>query len=101
MAELLVDLSRTMGPPSYVEQERYMNLSALLPSKTYRGPDDAEDFDGATLQNVDIMGRWPVAEGSQLDSSQMAAVRRILSKKVAIVQGPPGTGMKILYTSLA
>lgn len=97
MPEHLISLCRTMGAPSYVEQEPYMNLNALRPSNAIQEPIADENFDRSTLQNVNIMGEWPAVQDSLLDSSQMAAVRRILSKKVAVVQGPPGTGMQVFY----
>lgn len=85
-----------MGPPADVKEQPRMNLSALLPSEATREMLMPGDFDADVLQDVDILGPWPALEGSQLDASQMAAVRRILCKKVAIIQGPPGTGTQIL-----
>jgi helicase required for RNAi-mediated heterochromatin assembly 1 len=54
------------------------------------------DSDADVLQDVNILGQWPTLTGSQLDASQIAAVRRILGKKVAVIQGPPGTGTSII-----
>ncbi|KFZ06707.1 hypothetical protein V501_07158 [Pseudogymnoascus sp. VKM F-4519 (FW-2642)] len=92
MAEHLIELRRTVGPPGDVQEQPRMNLSALLPSEATREIITPGDCDTDVLQDVDILGPWPALEGSQLDASQMAAVRRILCKKVAIIQGPPGTG---------
>lgn len=54
-----------------------------------------------TYNHVDILdGEWPNDATSDLDASQLAALRRILTKELAIVQGPPGTGTlnrRILY----
>lgn len=91
MAEHLIELRRTVGSPADVEEQPRMNLSALLPSEAYEILTTG-DVDADVLQDVDILGQWPALEGSQLDASQIAAVRRILCKKVAIIQGPPGTG---------
>lgn len=96
MAEHLIELRRTVGPPEDVEKQPCRNLSALLPSEATRESPATGDFDADVLQDVDILGQWPTLKGSQLDASQMAAVRRILCKKVAIIQGPPGTGTQIL-----
>lgn len=85
-----------MGAPEDVEKQPCMNLSALLPCEPDRETLTTGDSDANVLQDVDILGQWPTLEGSQLDASQMAAVRRILCKKVAIIQGPPGTGTQIL-----
>lgn len=44
--------------------------------------------------HVDILsGDWPTDATSNLDASQLDALRRILTKQLAIIQGPPGTGM--------
>ncbi|KAL9037151.1 MAG: hypothetical protein Q9180_003883 [Flavoplaca navasiana] len=49
-----------------------------------------------TYTHVDILdGDWPNDATSNLDASQLAALRRILTKELAIVQGPPGTAMSI------
>jgi helicase required for RNAi-mediated heterochromatin assembly 1 len=85
-----------VGPPGDVQEQPRMNLSALLPSEATREILTPGYCDTDVLQDVDILGPWPALEGSQLDASQMAAVRRILCKKVAIIQGPPGTGTQIL-----
>ncbi|KAL8785976.1 MAG: hypothetical protein Q9213_003052 [Squamulea squamosa] len=43
--------------------------------------------------HVDILnGSWPNDATSDLDASQLEALRRILTKELAIIQGPPGTG---------
>lgn len=47
---------------------------------------------GHDVLNVDILSDWPNDLPSELDQSQMDALRRILSKRMAIVQGPAGTG---------
>ena len=57
-----------------------MNLSSLFPTA------------GDEVLNVNILEEWPATLSSDLDSSQMDALRRILAKRLAIVQGPPGTG---------
>ena len=51
------------------------------------------------LENVDILSQWPKVSGTTLDESQMTAVRRIMTKKLAIVQGPPGTGKTFVSIS--
>lgn len=43
--------------------------------------------------HVDILNEeWPNDATSDLDASQLDALRRILTKELAIIQGPPGTG---------
>ena len=41
---------------------------------------------------MNVLEEWPAGLPSALDISQMDALRRILTKRLAIVQGPPGTG---------
>ena len=41
---------------------------------------------------MNVLAEWPAELTSALDTSQMDALRRILTKRLAIVQGPPGTG---------
>ena len=41
---------------------------------------------------MNVLEEWPAGLSSALDTSQMDALRRILTKRLAIVQGPPGTG---------
>lgn len=45
-----------------------------------------------TYSNVDIIDDWPSEVPPVLDASQFEALRRILTKRLAIIQGPPGTG---------
>lgn len=42
--------------------------------------------------NVDLINDWPRDNPPVLDASQFEALRRILTKQLAIIQGPPGTG---------
>ncbi|KFY01793.1 hypothetical protein O988_02518 [Pseudogymnoascus sp. VKM F-3808] len=92
MTEHLIELRRTVGPPETIQNQPCMNLSALLPTRDPHDILTTSDSDADVLQDVDILGQWPTLTGSQLDASQIAAVRRILGKKVAVIQGPPGTG---------
>ena len=92
-AEHLVDLNKTIHAPCFVQNQPKMALTALSQNKL-----NCEDGFGTVaslspLAKVDILGKWPTIEGSSLDNSQMAAVSRILGKKLAIIQGPPGTGL--------
>ena len=68
--------------PEYVLAAPKQNLSAVFEN----GPTPH------TYHGVDVLQDWPTGAKSSLDSSQLAALRRILSKRLAIVQGPPGTG---------
>lgn len=59
MAEHLIELIRTVGPPEDVEKQPWRNLSALLPSEAAREAPATGDFDANVLQDVDILGQWP------------------------------------------
>ena len=47
---------------------------------------------GVKEHKVDIIDCWPENPPPVLDASQHDALRRILTRELAIVQGPPGTG---------
>lgn len=69
-----------VSPPHYVQQQPVKDLSL------------AETSISGKYVNVNMLDNWPEQLESDLDPSQMAALRHILTKRMAIVQGPPGTG---------
>ena len=75
-----MNLEQEVPAPGYVEKQPLKDLSHLFPT----GGDD--------VLNVNILDGWPHRFPSELDESQMEALKRILAKRLAIVQGPPGTG---------
>ena len=79
LSDQIVSLNTDVQPPPYIVDQPYKNLSHLFRS-------GHRDF-----AKVDVLEGWPEAD-CELDSSQIEALRRILTKKLAIVQGPPGTG---------
>ncbi|KAM0718692.1 hypothetical protein Q7P37_005763 [Cladosporium fusiforme] len=81
MAEHLVRAEATVSAPPYVNNNPSMDLSGVFINNI-----------NETYDNIDTLQNWPMQPQSQLDKSQTAALRRILTKKLAIVQGPPGTG---------
>lgn len=81
LTDQIVDLSKDIGPPEYLQQQPCKDLSHI-----FKTPSD-KDF-----SNVDLLEDWPENAESSLDASQVDALRRILTKRLAIVQGPPGTG---------
>ncbi|KAL8901018.1 MAG: hypothetical protein Q9207_005411 [Kuettlingeria erythrocarpa] len=81
LAEHIVGVKREISAPWYLERQPFKDLSPVSSSKDER------------YRHIDIVnGQWPDASKTQLDASQLAALRRILTKELAIVQGPPGTG---------
>ena len=80
MSEHLVHLNQDIQPPQYLEEQPLRDLSLLYPKSNH------------SYLNVDLIQDWPQAEPPVLDASQFEALRRILTKRLAIIQGPPGTG---------
>ncbi|KAL8872646.1 MAG: hypothetical protein Q9174_001759 [Haloplaca sp. 1 TL-2023] len=81
LAEYIVGVERRIAPPWYLRKKPEKDLTPL--------------FEGtrAEHRHVNLLdGPWPSDPTSNLDASQVSALRRILSKELAIVQGPPGTG---------
>ncbi|KAF2264215.1 P-loop containing nucleoside triphosphate hydrolase protein [Lojkania enalia] len=88
LSEHLVTVQREVGPPLYVQKQPYTDLSSVVAME-----------DGEAFQNINILSDWPSDASYELDESQSKALRRILTKRLAIVQGPPGTGKT--YVSVA
>ncbi|KAI4109436.1 MAG: hypothetical protein L6R37_000593 [Teloschistes peruensis] len=81
LANYIVGVERDIRPPWYLQEQPMRDLSILFPGT------------GRKYAHVDILdGQWPDDPTSDLDASQVAALRRILRKELAVVQGPPGTG---------
>jgi helicase required for RNAi-mediated heterochromatin assembly 1 len=102
LSDHLVHLNKSIGVPNFVENQPLVNLNSLKPKKEIE--DTASDTDGFLpednlLDNVDILGPWPKVKGTTLDESQLIALRRIMTKKLAVVQGPPGTGKTFVSIS--
>jgi helicase required for RNAi-mediated heterochromatin assembly 1 len=76
-----VQAKSEIEPPSYVQNNPYTDMSSIVTME------ECENF-----QNVHILQDWPSSNSHGLDNSQSRALRRILTKRLAIVQGPPGTG---------
>ena len=82
LAEYIVGVEREVAPPWYLRKKPKKDLSPLF------------EGTGTEHRHVNLLeGQWPSDPTSNLDASQVAALRRILTKELAIVQGPPGTGM--------
>jgi helicase required for RNAi-mediated heterochromatin assembly 1 len=81
LSEHLVHVQPDVEPPAYLENNPHTDLSSVV------ALEEALDY-----ENVDVLEDWPKADMMGLDRSQSAALRRIITKRLAIVQGPPGTG---------
>ncbi|QDS69272.1 hypothetical protein FKW77_002250 [Venturia effusa] len=83
LSEHLIDVNSVVDAPEYVLKQPIRDMSSIFTSK---------DLSQGQYDNIDVISEWPEDANTSLDSSQEAALRRIMTKKVAIVQGPPGTG---------
>ncbi|KAF2803286.1 P-loop containing nucleoside triphosphate hydrolase protein [Mytilinidion resinicola] len=81
LSEYLVGVKPDVEPPLYVLNKPHTDLSSIVAIE-----------DSASYENVNILEEWPDTSTTGLDKSQSVALRRILTKRLAIVQGPPGTG---------
>ncbi len=66
-----------------------MDLLSLAPKGDATIVNDA---DTDPLINVDILRPFPKNINSTMDKSQLAACQTMLTSRVAIILGPPGTG---------
>lgn len=77
-------------PPTYLERGDTYNLSCIAdPQQKQRSLPPFHSLNKEA---------WPRKERLGLDDSQMEAFQLALTKELAIIQGPPGTG-EILRTS--
>jgi helicase required for RNAi-mediated heterochromatin assembly 1 len=84
--------------PTYIEAHSIMDLSSLtLSQDTPQG--SAVPIADESLLNVDVLQEFPPIPASGMDPSQMSALKSMLTKKVAIVQGPPGCGKTFVSVS--
>lgn len=83
LAEHLVDVQQKVPPPDYVRENTIMDLSQIFRS--------SPDSRGYEYERTDLR-RFPTNPPTTLDGSQLDALKRILTKRLALVQGPPGTG---------
>ncbi|KAF2469321.1 uncharacterized protein BDR25DRAFT_343720 [Lindgomyces ingoldianus] len=81
LSEHLVQAQSQVDAPIYVQQNPFKDMSSLVALE-----------ENNIFENVDILKEWPSSSSHGLDKSQSNALKRILTKRLAIVQGPPGTG---------
>nr|POF22193.1 helicase required for rnai-mediated heterochromatin assembly 1 [Quercus suber] len=81
LQEHLVRAETHVPPPKYLQTQPILDLSAVL-----------GDADRKAYNKINVLSEWPAQPNSDLDVSQLAALRRALTKQLAVIQGPPGTG---------
>lgn len=94
LVEHIAFLGRDIQPPRYLQDQPYVNLTALQRVASQAEPDSTAppDADTEKLFNVDAVNDFPSNLKSTMDASQLQACRNMLTRSVAIIQGPPGTG---------
>lgn len=83
----ICQMAPDIEPPSYVAENPFMDLSSAV-------LEDAQSDYG----HVDVINQWPRIEDGLLDQTQWQALNQILTKSLAIVLGPPGTGKTFVST---
>ncbi len=79
----IVECSTDVQPPAYLRRRDTYNLSSIA------HPDCKDSILPFHSLKEDA---WPRMEELGLDESQMRALQLALTKELAIIQGPPGTG---------
>ncbi|KAH0553251.1 hypothetical protein GP486_006591 [Trichoglossum hirsutum] len=82
LSENLMKLTKVCDAPKYIKENPYLDLSRVLDSGRAQVP----------LENVHVLSEWPDINSTTLDESQVSALRSMLTRELAIVHGPPGTG---------
>ncbi|KAF3089718.1 hypothetical protein TWF569_000593 [Orbilia oligospora] len=79
----------TVGVPQFLKEKPEVNLAPCF-----------SDHDSGALQDVNILQNFPSKNKvtTSMDEFQLEAVERILTKELAIIQGPPGCGKTFVST---
>lgn len=78
-----MECSTNVQPPAYLRRQDKYDLSSIAEPKYQKSTVPFRCLEA---------GAWPKMEVLGLDESQMKALRLALTKELAIIQGPPGTG---------
>lgn len=79
----IVECSTDVQPSAYLQRQDIYNLSSIA---------DPDHSDSVLPFHSLKEDAWPRMEALGLDESQMKALQLALTKELAIIQGPPGTG---------
>ena len=99
----LVDVNTAIKPPDYLARSMKncrMNFTSLVDTKT------SFFMEKSMINNVLVKSDWPGAEAMGMDETQHEALFLAMTKELAIIQGPAGTGktfigLKIVEALLA
>ncbi|KAI5796314.1 DEAD box helicase, partial [Peziza echinospora] len=84
----IVSLENDIPAPEYLQNDPWFDLSKLS-----KNTEDDPKF-----KRCNILEEWPPVDKDDMDANQLNALKRMITKRLAIVQGPPGTGKT--YTSV-
>ena len=84
--------SELVNPPKYLAHRNRLtpyNLTLIIKEEVLFRPNLAARFSSMDIQNNES---WPPLEDTQLDESQLLAMKMALKQEISVIQGPPGTG---------
>ncbi|OCL14621.1 P-loop containing nucleoside triphosphate hydrolase protein [Glonium stellatum] len=81
LSEHIVQVQQDVKAAQYVMNRPHKDLSSIVAIE-----------DASSFENINILKDWPDTSTTGLDKSQSTALKRVLTKRLAIIQGPPGTG---------
>lgn len=79
----IVECSTDVNPPAYLQTTDLYDLSSVAEPESKK---EMQPFHSLKAET------WPHMEQLGLDESQMKAFQLAITKELAIIQGPPGTG---------
>jgi len=82
---------RSVKPPVYLnnhEQTSRYDLQFIVKEQYHNYP----VHDAFTSVPITCYSQWPTLEMTELDESQLQAIKMALTQEIAVIQGPPGTG---------
>jgi len=91
----IVECDTQVKKPTYLTMDTAYDFAPLVEDHL---SDDNTYPDGLRRQSVHVLDpkQWPSVDTLRLDESQIQALSLALTKELAIIQGPPGTGEKHL-----
>ncbi|XP_035285223.1 NFX1-type zinc finger-containing protein 1-like [Anguilla anguilla] len=89
MQRYIVSCEKDISPPNYLLAHRCGYSLQALENKRLKKDITRKK----TVRDVLNFSDWPSKKTLGLDNSQMKAVQLALTKELAIIQGPPGTGI--------
>ncbi|XP_059147742.1 NFX1-type zinc finger-containing protein 1-like [Physella acuta] len=81
LEKYIIFCKHEISPPDYLNEITAYNIESIM-KETY------DEFPVSVLDDDD----WPESNETNLNDSQLEALKLALTKELAIIQGPPGTG---------